>query len=153
MLQLSAAKTGESLNTWRIIPGLGYVVNNYGDRKSPKDRFVGPLPFRPNFMAKKMEVTNHIKAPEDFPGWVPCPHALRIQVSLPKTNRIDGTRNILSPQVIPEYRVVVPFKKNAHTNGSLGMEVWLVQIMFLSFLNGWWFVGSNPPVSSCRVVY
>ena len=22
--------------TWRIIPGLGYVVNNHGDRKSPK---------------------------------------------------------------------------------------------------------------------
>ena len=21
---------------WRIIPGLGYVVNNHGDRKSPK---------------------------------------------------------------------------------------------------------------------
>ena len=22
--------------TWRTIPGLGYVVNNHGDRKSPK---------------------------------------------------------------------------------------------------------------------
>ena len=30
--------------TWRIIPGLGYVINNHGDRKSPKDRVVGPLP-------------------------------------------------------------------------------------------------------------
>ena len=30
--------------TWRIIPGLGSVVNNHGDRKSPKDRVVGPLP-------------------------------------------------------------------------------------------------------------
>ena len=28
--------------TCRIIPGLGYVVNNHGDRKSPQDRVVGP---------------------------------------------------------------------------------------------------------------
>ena len=27
----------------RIIPGLGYVVNNHGDPKSPKDQVVGPL--------------------------------------------------------------------------------------------------------------
>ena len=26
-------------HTWRIIPGLGYVVNNYGDRKSPKPSY------------------------------------------------------------------------------------------------------------------
>ena len=31
-------------STWRIIPGLGYVVNNHGDHKSPKDRVVVPLP-------------------------------------------------------------------------------------------------------------
>ena len=30
--------------TWRIIPGLVSVVNNHGNRKSPKDRVVGPLP-------------------------------------------------------------------------------------------------------------
>ena len=30
--------------TWRIIPWLGYVVNNYGDHKSPKDPVMGPLP-------------------------------------------------------------------------------------------------------------
>ena len=30
--------------TWRIIPWLGYVVNNHCDRKSSKDRVVGPLP-------------------------------------------------------------------------------------------------------------
>ena len=29
---------------WRIIPGLGYVVNNHGDRKSPRPGVVGPLP-------------------------------------------------------------------------------------------------------------
>ena len=28
---------------WRIIPELRYVVNNHGDRKSPKDQVVGPL--------------------------------------------------------------------------------------------------------------
>ena len=26
--------------SWRIIPGLGYVVSDHGDRKSPKDRVV-----------------------------------------------------------------------------------------------------------------
>ncbi len=26
------------------LPGLGYGVNIHGDRKSPKDRVVGPLP-------------------------------------------------------------------------------------------------------------
>ena len=31
-------------HTWRIIPGLGYVVKNHGYHKSPKDRLVGPLP-------------------------------------------------------------------------------------------------------------
>ena len=40
-------------STWRIIPGLGYVVNNHGDRISPKDRVVGPLSKWPNFMAYK----------------------------------------------------------------------------------------------------
>ena len=30
--------------TWRIIPWLGYVVNNHCHRKSSKDRVVGPLP-------------------------------------------------------------------------------------------------------------
>ena len=29
--------------TWRIIPGLGYVVNNHGDRKSPKDLVTFPF--------------------------------------------------------------------------------------------------------------
>ena len=29
--------------TWRIIQWLGYVVNNHGDRKCPKDRIVGAL--------------------------------------------------------------------------------------------------------------
>jgi len=28
----------------KTIPGLGYVANNHGDRKSPKDPVVGPLP-------------------------------------------------------------------------------------------------------------
>ena len=28
--------------TCSIIPGLGYVVNNHGDHKSPQDRVVGP---------------------------------------------------------------------------------------------------------------
>ena len=50
---LCQAKTWSKMNkpkaqlrkpcTWSIIPGLGYVVNNQGDRKSPKDRVVGPL--------------------------------------------------------------------------------------------------------------
>ena len=40
--------------SWRIIPGLGYVVNNHADRKSPKDRGVGPLPY----MAMKMAEIN-----------------------------------------------------------------------------------------------
>ena len=33
--------------TWRIIPGLvsAYFFYYHGDRKSPKDRVVGPLPF------------------------------------------------------------------------------------------------------------
>ena len=31
-------------STWMIIPVDGSVVNNHGDRKSPKDRVVGPLP-------------------------------------------------------------------------------------------------------------
>ena len=31
-------------STWRIIPGLGYAVNIYGDRKSPRPGVVGPLP-------------------------------------------------------------------------------------------------------------
>ena len=36
----------DSPHTWRIIPRprLGSVVNNHGDRKSPEDRVVGPLP-------------------------------------------------------------------------------------------------------------
>ena len=42
----------DPLPTWRIIPGLGYVVNDHGDRKSPKDRVVGPLP-NGRFMAYK----------------------------------------------------------------------------------------------------
>ena len=31
-------------NTWRIIPGLGYVANNHGDRFRPRIGVVGPLP-------------------------------------------------------------------------------------------------------------
>ena len=42
--QFSGTMVVSGRDTWRIIPGLGYVVNNHGDRKSPKDRFVGPLP-------------------------------------------------------------------------------------------------------------
>ena len=34
---------GEIPPTWRIIPGLGYVVNNHGDRKSPFHGVMGPL--------------------------------------------------------------------------------------------------------------
>ena len=34
---------GGKHDPWRIIPGLGSVVNNLGDPKSPKDRVVGPL--------------------------------------------------------------------------------------------------------------
>ena len=33
------------VTTWRVIPGLGSVVNNHGDRWNvPKDRVMGPLP-------------------------------------------------------------------------------------------------------------
>ena len=37
---------------WRIIPGLGYVVNKHGDRFRPLSRDVGPLP-NGSFMAYK----------------------------------------------------------------------------------------------------
>ena len=30
-------------DTWRVIPGLGYVVNNHGDRTCPIHEVVGPL--------------------------------------------------------------------------------------------------------------
>ena len=36
--------SGHGWGAWRIIPGLGYVVNNHGDRFRPLSRVVGPLP-------------------------------------------------------------------------------------------------------------
>ena len=46
--------------TWRIIPWLEYVVNNYGgDHKSPKDRVMGPLP-NGRFMASKWGLLTHL---------------------------------------------------------------------------------------------
>ena len=38
--------------SWRIIPGLGYVVNDHGDRKSPKSGCGSPSKW-PNSMAYK----------------------------------------------------------------------------------------------------
>ena len=48
-LETSAAQEelslgSRKLSTWRIIPGLGSVVNNHRDVKSPFSRVVGPLP-------------------------------------------------------------------------------------------------------------
>ena len=42
--------------SWRIIPGLGYVVNNHGDGFRPLRIRLFPFQIWPNFMAYKMGV-------------------------------------------------------------------------------------------------
>ena len=44
LITISPHLANDYPTTWSIIPGLGYVVNKHVDRKSPKDRVVGPLP-------------------------------------------------------------------------------------------------------------
>ena len=58
--------------TWRIIPGLGYVVNNHGDPKSPKDRVVGPLPNGLNCLYMGVILTTY-KSLDDPPSTLPLP--------------------------------------------------------------------------------
>ena len=45
-IEKSSIKLGAypSSHTWRIFPWLGSVVNNHGDRKSPRPGVMGPLP-------------------------------------------------------------------------------------------------------------
>ena len=43
MIDFQGVLTKSLTYTWRIIPGLGYVVNNHGDRKSPIPGVI-PLP-------------------------------------------------------------------------------------------------------------
>ena len=80
--------------TWRIIPGLGYVVHKNGDHKSPKDRLVGPLP---NGLSMAAILTTYVRNWDD-------PHKVWLENGdLEDCGKYEGEKNSDFPLKYPSW--------------------------------------------------